>query len=122
MMIRLRSKQLGAGAIGLVITLIIIGYVAYVGIQYVPQIVEEKTVQSILEKIARDSKAGNVQSTEGIERAWAKHLNINEMNELKDAIEIDGYGGRFTIVVRYERELDLLFDKKTIQYKKAISI
>jgi hypothetical protein len=115
MMTRLRSRQLGSGAIGLVITLIIIGYVAYVGIQYVPQIIEEKTVQAILDKIQQDSKAGNIQSAEDIERVWAKHLNINEMNELKNAIEIDGYGGRFTIVVQYERELDLLFDKKTIQ-------
>ena len=117
-----QGKQTGASVIGLIITLVIIGYGAYVAIQYVPQVIEAQTVQSILESIQKDQRSAQRPDTEEIKRAWIRHLNINEMNELKDELEIDSYRGKVTLRVAYERELDLLYEKKSIEYKKMVTM
>lgn len=117
---RMHGKQRGGSVIGLIITLFVIGYIAFVGIQYIPQMIEAQTVQSILDSIEQDHRASPVRSQADIERAWSTLLNINEMNDLKDTMEIDHYGGQYTINVAYERPLDLLYKKKIIQYQKSI--
>lgn len=122
MMKRLQGKQQGASVIGLVITLFVIGYAAYVGIQWVPQLIEAQTVGSILDSIQKDHRAAPVQNEAEIKDNWSKLLNINEMNDMKDVIEIDRYRGQYTIKVAYERQLDLLYQTRTIQYEKAITL
>ena len=102
---RLHVKQKGASAIGLVITLIVIGYGAYVGIQYVPQFIEESTVTSILESLQSDNNTEPFQNADDVKAAWSKHLNVNQMNDLQDKIAVDNYGGKFTIKVNYEIRL-----------------
>lgn len=119
---RLQGMQQGASVIGLIITLIIIGYGSYIAIQYVPQLIESQSVNSILDSIQKDHRATPVESEAEIKGDWARLLNVNEMNELKDIIEVSNYRGKYTIKVGYDRELDLLFDKKTIHYEKSMTL
>ena len=121
-MIRLQGKQVGLSVIGLVITLGIVGYGAFVGIQYAPQVIEAQTVRSILDTIAQDHKNTPVESSADIKRSWDNFLNINDMNDLKDKAEIDGYRGKYTIKVKWERKLDLLFETKVITYEKSVTL
>lgn len=117
-----QGKQTGGSVIGLIITLVVIGYVAYVAIQYVPQIIEAQTVQSILESIQKDQHNERPHNAEAIKQSWMRGLNVNEMNDLKDELEIDSYRGNMTLKVAYERELDLLYEKKTIVYEKTVTL
>ena len=121
-MIRLQGKQVGLSVIGLVITLAIVGYAAFVGIQYGPQVIEAQTVRSILDTIAQDNKTTPVESSADIKRSWDNFLNINDMNDLKDKAEIDGYRGKYTIKVKWERKLDLLYETKVITYEKSVTL
>jgi len=119
---RLQGKQLGLSIIGLVVTLIIIGYGAFVAIQYAPQVIEAQTVQSILDTIAQDHKTTPVESAADIKRSWDNFLNVNQMNDLKDQIEIDGYHGKYSITVKWERKLDLMYETKVIRYQKTVTL
>ena len=122
-MIRSTARsQSGAGVIGLLITLAIIAYAAYVGIQWVPQAVEKSNVNSILDTIQNEHKAATNPTIRDIEQTWSNYLNINEMNDLRDAMTIDRYGGTITVNVKYERELDLLFQQRTIIYDRSIML
>jgi len=119
---RLQGKQRGASAIGLIITLLVICYGSYVAIQYVPQLIEAQTIESIFDTLRQENKTEPFKSAADLKSAWAKLLNINEMNELKDIIEIDSYRGDYTVKVKYDRELDLLYEKKKIHYEKSLTL
>lgn len=119
---RLQGTQRGMSVIGLVITLLIIGYGSYIAIQYVPQLIESQSVNSILDSIQKDHRAAPVESAAEIRGDWDRLLNVNEMNDLKDIIEISNYRGAYTITIAYDRELDLLFKKKTIHYEKKVTL
>lgn len=119
---RMTHHQRGIGAIGLTIILLIVGYGGYVGIQLVPQLIEAQSVQSILHTMREENKPEKPMSELDIERAWNRYLNINDMNYLQDAIEVNSHRGQFTIDVRYQRNLDLLYENRVIEYHKSVSL
>jgi hypothetical protein len=119
---RLHGRQKGISVIGLVITLLVVGYGAFIAIQYLPQIIEAQTIESIFDTLRKENDTEKFNSAGDLKNAWSKLLNINEMNELKDSIEIDQYGGKFTIKVSYDRELDLLYKKKMLHYEKTTTL
>jgi len=119
---RLQGEQRGASAIGLVITLVVIGYGSYVGIQYFPQLIEAQTIESIFDSLRQENVMEPFSSAADVKSSWAKLLNINEMNDLKDIIEIDHYRGNYTVKVKYDRELDLLYEKKILHYEKSMTL
>ena len=41
------------------------------------------------------------------------------MNNLQDSVNVRKIGGTYVIEVSYERELDLIYKKKTVQYKET---
>jgi len=119
---RMQGQQRGISAIGLIITLIVIGYGAFVAVQYAPQVIEAQTVQSIFDTLKKENDTEKFNNAGAVKSAWAKLLNINEMNDLKDSLEIDQYQGKFTLKVGYDRELDLLYQKKTLHYEKTMTL
>jgi hypothetical protein len=116
----IKKKQKGGSAIGLIVTLAIIGLVAYFAIQYVPQHIEASTVDSILYKIELDHKTTPVSSVNALIRSIDNQLNINDMNDLKDSFKVTELGGRYTIKVSFERELNLIYEKKQMLYQKTL--
>ena len=116
----MQKKQKGGSAIGLIFTLAIIGLIAYFTIQYIPQYIEANTVDSILHKIELDNKTSPVTSVNALLRSIDNQLNVNEMNDLKDNFKVTERGGRYTIKVSYERELNLIYEKKQMLYEKTL--
>jgi hypothetical protein len=116
----MQKKQKGGSAIGLIVTLAIIGLVAYFAIQYIPQHIEASTVDSILNKIELDHKTNPVTNVNALLRSIDNQLNVNEMNDLKDSFKVTELGGRYTIKVSYERELNLIYEKKQMLYEKTL--
>jgi len=121
-MYRIQRKQKGGSVISLIITLAIIGIAAYLAVQYVPQQIEFSTVGSILSKIEQDHRKTRVRSINELQHSIDNQLNVNEMNDLKDSFEIRQSGGMFVIRVSYERELNLIYDKKQMKYEKTITL
>ena len=114
------KRQKGASIIGLIIGLAIIGMIAFLGLQYVPQYIESGTVGSMLDAVARSHKANPFRSVNDVQKAIDKQLTVNQMDDLKKNFVITPNGNSYSITVSYERELDLGYKKKKMKYEKTI--
>ncbi len=117
-----QRAQRGGSAIIPVIILAIIGFGAYIGIQYLPQYIEASTVDTILSNIEKANAKTPLNGVKGIQDIIDKQLNINQMNDMKDSFKVKHDGERYTVKVSYDRELNLIYTKKTIEYEKSITL
>lgn len=121
-MIKLPGKQKGASAIGTIIILAALGYGGYLGIQYVPQLIESKSVDSILEKMRTTQGLNPVTSNQEVREKVTNLLQINEMNDMTDSFIVDRRDAMFTITFSYDRELNLGYKIMPIHYEKSVSL
>lgn len=118
----MQSKQKGGSTLGLIIGLTIIAYGTYIAIQYLPQYVESSAVGSILSSVAKSHKTKPFSNTRAVRSALEKQLDVNQLNDLKDSFIIIPGDNMFTIRASYERELNLVYTRKTMKYEKSIKL
>ena len=117
----LPNKQKG-GAILTLIILLLLGYGIWIGIQYVPQMIESKAVESIFDTMRTDQAVDPVQ-TEGAAKAKViRLLQINEMNEMTKNIKTSRGAGTINVNVSYDRELNLGFKVHPMHYEKNLEL
>ena len=119
---RMPFKQRGASAIGTIIILAIIGYAVYVGLQWVPQMIEAKTVDSILNSVESEHKTDPIRNGNDAEIRVVKLLQINEMNDMNKAVTVLDKGGMITITFSYDRELNLAYKTQQMHYEKSVTL
>jgi hypothetical protein len=116
------GAQGGASAVGTVILLVIAAYGVFVGIQYVPQLIESSSVGSILNSIEHEHRAEPIGSAQALRGKVDNHLSINQLNHLRDSFSVREFGNDYIVEVSYERELNLLYAKKTIKYTNSLTL
>ena len=116
---KLPARQRGASAIVTIIILALFCYAVYVGIQYVPQAIESKSVDSVLDTVETDQKANPVTSEYDAKAKVVRLLQINEMNDMAANVAVNKFGGKITITIEYDRELNLLVKPHTMHYEKT---
>jgi hypothetical protein len=117
-----KKKKGGSTIISLIITLSIIGLSVYLIIQYIPQHMESNTVDSILLKIEQEHRLGRVRSEYELWESINRQLNVNGANDLKASFEVTQSGGGYIIRVNYEREMNLIYKKKSMKYNKILTL
>lgn len=117
-----QKRQRGASAIGIILILAIIGVGAYIGIQYIPLFIENGTVDSVLTRIEETNEKKPFTSTRQIRSLIDNQLDMNQMHELAEAFSVTKYEESYTINVYYERQLDLIYEKKTLETDKTITL
>ena len=117
-----QRKQRGASAIGIIIILAIIGVGAYIGFQYLPLYIEAGTVDSILTSIENKDREKPVTSAQQIRGMIEKQLNMNQMEDLADSFKVTQDEEIFIVKVNYERELNLIYEKKLIITDKTLTL
>ncbi|MDX2417844.1 MAG: DUF4845 domain-containing protein [Xanthomonadales bacterium] len=117
---RFPAQQKGASAIVNIIMLAILCFGVYVGIQYVPQLIESKAIDSILQTMDSTQKTTPVNSAGTAKERLVGLLQINEMNDMTDSYTVKERNGRITIAFNYDRELNLIFKKQPMHYKKRL--
>lgn len=120
MMNTTRRTQQGGSAIGNIILILVVGYVAYVGLHYAPIFIESRTVDSILHNIDLATDSAPAQSMHDAQQMIDKQLMINGMSHMQDKFRIRRMGGGYEIQVSYERPLDLLFEQKSLEFRKGL--
>ena len=115
-----QQRQRGASAIVSLILLAIIGAGVYIGLQFIPQYIQAGTVDSILENIEKAHRKSPVINADAIRGMINKQLNINQLDELKDSFKVTQDGDAYLVRVSYEWELNLIYEKKPMQYEKTI--
>jgi hypothetical protein len=118
----IKQNQLGGSAFGLIITLALLAYGAYVGIQYIPQQIESRTMTGILDAVEGMHRKERFSDATAVRTALDKQLYINGVTDRKDDFDVTSNGNRYTITVSYDRELNLLFTVKTMHYKKSVTL
>lgn len=118
----LPAKQKGASAIATLIMLVILGYGVYIGIQYVPQMIESKSIDSILSNVRDAHKTDRIDSVEEARQRVVNLLQINEMNDMTDSFDVKQRDGKVIITFNYDRELNLVYETKPMHYEKTLSL
>jgi hypothetical protein len=116
----LPAKQKGASAIVTIIVLALLAYGIYLGIQYVPQAIESRAINSIFTTIDKDHRMDPIRSADEAKSKVAKMLQVNEMNDMAKNVKVKQIAGTITIKVKYERELNLGFKTKPMPYEKTL--
>lgn len=119
---QLPGKQKGASAIGTIMTFALLGYGAFLGIQYVPQVIESKSIDSILEKMKTTQRLNPVISNQEATMKVTKMLQVNEMDNMTESFRVDRRDSMFTITFSYDRELNLGFKVMPIHYEKSVTL
>ncbi len=119
---RLSSQQKGASAIGNIIILVALGFAAYLGIQYVPQAIESKSIDSILKTIENTQRTNPATTVMDARTKLINLLQINEMNDMAGNFNVEKSDGAIVISCSYDRELNLIYKKQPIEYRKKLRL
>ena len=119
---RLPERQKGASTIGTIITIVLLGYGAYIGIQYVPQAIESKSIDSILDNVKRSQQTDPVTSKQDAQAKVIKMLQVNEMSNMTKSFTVERLDNRITIRFSYDRELNLGYKIQPIHYEKSVNL
>lgn len=116
----LRARQKGASAIVTVIVLALLAYGVFVGIQYVPQAIESRAVDSIYSSIEKDHRLEPIRNEVEVKNKVIKMLQANDLNDLTKNVHVRRISGTTTVKVKYERELNLGYKTQPMVYEKTL--
>ena len=114
------GKQKGASPIFTIIVLALLGYGLYIGIQYVPQLIEAKSIGSILSSIESTHRTEAITDMGDVRTSVIKMLQINEMDDMIENLTVKRVKNNITITFIYDRELNLGYEKKPMHYEKVL--
>lgn len=114
-------RQSGSSLLGNVFLLALLAYGIYVGIQYVPLLVESKSLDSMLSSIESQNQSQKYESSQQVEQAVRSMLNLNQMDDMLQYIKVRE-SNQISIEIDYDRELNLLYEKKNLHYSKTLDL
>ena len=117
-----KRNQAGGSAVSNIILLIVFGFAVWVGIQYVPQWIEASAVDTILENLQRDNRNNPSNSAGEVWKKIDAQLNTNQMLDMKEHFTVTQNVNTYKVIVSYERDLNLLFTRKPMPYKKTVTL
>ena len=95
------TRQRGKGAIGNVIVLALIGFGVWVGIQFIPQKLEQGTVKSILDDVEKRHFASPIRDDGDLWQVIDRQLLVNEMRDMRPNFTIAREGNGITVRVSF---------------------
>jgi hypothetical protein len=116
----LPAGQIGKSAIGSLIVLAMIAFGIWVGIQYIPQRIEAGTVRTILDQVQQRHNATPIQDDRDLWAIIGNHLHLNGMDDMRNHFKARWDQDRVTVTVDYERDLNLVFTSRIIEYHEEL--
>jgi hypothetical protein len=117
-----RQRQHGRSIISILILLAIIAYGVYVGMQYVPQFIESQSIGSILYSLEDTQRSEPVESIDEARDKVIRLLQMNNMDDMANKFLVTNELDGFTVTFNYDRQLDLLYEKKKMHYVKSVHL
>lgn len=118
----LPAQQKGASAIGTLIILLLVGYAVYVGIQYMPIMIESKSIDTMLNNVKDAHKTDPINNAEEARSKVISLLQINEMNDMTENFSVKQNSDGITIEFNYDRGLNLVYKKTALHYAKTLRL
>jgi len=116
------QRQWGGSLFGNLILLALVAYGGYIGVQYVPQLIESTSLDSMLDTLESQHRTQQYESSHQVEQAVKNLLNLNGMDDMAQHIQVRESGQGTSIEIAYERELDMLYTTKTLRYQKTLDL
>ena len=120
--VKLPVKQSGKSAIGNIIVLSMVGFGVWVGIQFIPQKLESGSLQSILDRVQQRHNAVKFSNDSDLWKVIDAQLSVNDMRDMRKNFKVTRIDNRFTVKVEYDRELNLIFTTKTMEYRESLTL
>lgn len=115
-------RQKGASIVATLLLLAVVAYGVYVGINYVPIMIESQGVDSILNKIKSDQQGDPITTEHQAEAKVIRMLQINEMDDMAKNLKVRYFSGKVEIKFIYDRKLNLGFKVHPMHFEKMIEI
>ena len=122
MVIPARKNRNGGSLVGNIFLLALFAYGVFLAFQYVPQFIESRSLDSVLESIETQHRGQPYESAQQVEQAIKNLLNLNQMDDMIKNIRVREDGNSIYVEVSYQRELDLLFQKKVLNINKTVDL
>lgn len=113
------TQQRGGSTVGLLIVLALIGIAVFIGMQYIPQYMQAGKVDSILDSIEEANETAAL-TPDAAKRMIAKHLQINNMQDLADAFVVKKKDGKTVVMVNIDRQLNLIYEQRPNPYSREL--
>lgn len=118
----MQKRQQGASSFSIIIVLVLIGAGVYLGLQYIPQLIESGTVDAILDDIKKTHAMKPVREVKDLNEMIGRSLDVNQMEDLRKDFTVSENEDEFLVDVAYTRELDLLVTRQQINYRKSLTL
>ena len=120
--VKLSVNQRGKSAISNLIVLTMLGFGIWVGIQYIPQKLEAGAVQTMLDRVKQRHNATPFRDDGDLWKIIDAQLSVNDMRDMRKNIKVVRNGNNFTVNVYYERDLNLVFTTKKMEYRDSLRL
>ncbi len=121
----LYAKQRGISFSGLLLTLVVLGFVGLIGLKLFPVYMESFKIDAALKSVVEDPDIAK-RSKKEIYQTLEKRFDIDDVesiryNELTDKIKIVRDKGKVTITATYQRRAPLFFNLTLLaDFKKVV--
>lgn len=115
-------RQSGGSVIFNLIILALVVCGLLVGVQYVPQWIEARSINTILDNMQSTQGTDPVQTVNGARDKVIRMLQINELNDMTEHFDVSRAGDDIVVTFSYDRELNLLYETRPIHYEKSVRL
>lgn len=121
-MVLMQKRQHGGSSVATIIVLALIGAGVYIGLQYIPQLIESGTVDGVLSDVKKAHTLKPASTLKDVQEMIAKSLYINQLEDMHRNFTVTDSNDEFLVKVAYDRELNLLYTRKDIDYRKSLAL
>jgi len=121
----LHHKQRGISFSGLLLTLIVVGFVVLIGLKLFPVYLESFKIDAALKGVIEDPQVAE-RSKQDIYASLVKRLDIDDVaaineNDIKEKIKIERVKEKVTITAMWERRAPLFYNLTLLaNFKKVV--
>lgn len=118
----MQKREHGASSFTVIVVLALVGAGIYLGLQYIPQLIESGTVDAILSDVKKAHALKPVREVRELDEMIGRSLDVNQLEELRKQFTVTESEDEFIVDVAYARELNLLVTRYPINYKKSLAL
>jgi outer membrane lipopolysaccharide assembly protein LptE/RlpB len=116
------GRQKGASPFVSIVILAVLAYGVFVGIQYVPQVIESRSIQSILDSVQSAQDSDPVTTVDAARAKVIRMLQVNEMSDMTEDFSVARRSDAVEITFSYDRSLNLLFETRPVHYEMSVRL
>jgi hypothetical protein len=115
----MRNNQRGASTLGTIILLGVLGYGVFIGLQYIPQKIEDLSVDSVLDSIETIQQQNPSAGVRNVEATLDRLLNTNNLQHLRSNFKVYQSGKDIIVTASREWKLNLIYTEHVMKYEKT---